>query len=46
MEEPPIGDGDIPFGKGRAIEPLAALLIGQLNEAKAICRQIEGTMKT
>ena len=36
-----IGDDDIAFGKGRSIEALAALLIGQLDEAKALDREIE-----
>ena len=40
MHETAIRDGDIPFNKGSAAEALAALLIGQLNEAEAFGGQI------
>ena len=39
--EPSIRDEDIPFGDRRAIEPLAAFLIGQLDEAKAFLWKVE-----
>ena len=45
MHETAIRDGDIPFDKGRAVEALAAFLIGQLNEAEAFGGQVEGAMK-
>ena len=40
-----IGDGDVAFGVGHAIEPLAALLIGQLNEAETLRWKVEDTVK-
>ena len=45
MHEPTIGDDDIPLGDGDAVEPLAALLIGQLDKTEAFGRKIEGAVK-
>ena len=40
-----IGDGDVAFGEGHAVEPLAALLIGQLDEAETFRWKVEGAVK-
>ena len=45
MHVPAIRDGDIPFGKGRAVQAFATFLIGKLNEAEPFARQVEGAMK-
>lgn len=44
MHKPAIGDGDIAFGERHAVEPLAALLIGQLNEAETFRWKVEGAV--
>jgi hypothetical protein len=41
MNEPPIRNDDIAFGKGCAIEALAARLIGQLDKAETLGWQVE-----
>ncbi len=45
MHVSPIGDEDIPFCNGRAVEPLSTRLIGQFDVATAFAWNIEGAMK-
>ena len=40
-----IGDGDVAFGVGHAVEPLAALLIDQLDEAETFLWKVDGAVK-
>jgi hypothetical protein len=37
-----IGDGDVGSGESHAVEPLAALLIGQFKEAETFRWKVEG----